>query len=293
MKHITVLQSEAVDALNIGSVSVAFDVTFGGGGHTKTMLTEMRDGARLIAVDADQTALDASGIEDARLTLVCANFRDIKAVMASVGETSIDAIIADLGWRTDQFESGGKGFSFNGEDPLLMTFGDPENHVFTAYDVVNEWSEESIADIIYGYGEERAARLIAHAIVEARLEAPIETAQALASVVESAAGKFYRKSKLHAATKTFQAIRIAVNDELGALKQLLNDGFEILSPGGRMAIITFHSLEDRIVKHTFREFAHDYDAVRITKKPIIPSDEEVSSNPRARSAKLRVIEKNS
>jgi 16S rRNA (cytosine1402-N4)-methyltransferase len=175
-------------------------------------------------------------------------------------------------------------------EPLHMTFGDPAQYDFTAYDIVNDWEETSIADIIFAYGEDRLARRIAKAIIIARKQAPIETTSDLVAIVESVYPKMHYR-KVHPATKTFQALRIAVNDELGALEQFLKDGFQALGEGGRMAVITFHSLEDRVVKHYFRTLKDAGLADLTPKKPIAPSREELSHNPRARSAKLRIITK--
>jgi 16S rRNA (cytosine1402-N4)-methyltransferase len=190
----------------------------------------------------------------------------------------------------EQFAQGGKGFSFMHDEPLLMTFGESTQYEFTAYDIVNEWGEDSIADIIFGYGEERNARKIAKAIVTARKASPIKTTNQLTECIESAFPKMHYR-KVNPSTKTFQALRIAVNDELGTLESFLKDGFALLQPGGRMAIITFHSLEDRVVKHYFRTLKNEDLAELSTKKPIVPGPEELKQNPRARSAKLRIIKK--
>lgn len=291
MAHITVLREAATRALNAERAQVVIDCTYGAGGHSQAILVMLPQDGTLLSLDADASAFVANPATDTRHQTAVGNFRDISAIAATHALSQVDAILADLGWRSEQFESGDRGFSFGADEPLLMTYGDPASYVFTAYDVVNDWEETNLADIIYNYGEERAARRIAAAIVAARATGPIETAAQLAAIVESAAGRWYRTSKLHAATKTFQAIRIAVNDELGALEMLLADGYALLAPGGRLAIITFHSLEDRLVKRTFQQYAHDYDAIRITKKPIVPTADEIQANPRARSAKLRIIEK--
>ena len=291
MAHTTVLLHEAIAALTEERAAVVIDCTYGAGGHSQAVLAVLQADGTLLSLDADATAFVATPATDPRHLTKVGNFRDIKALATEAGCAPANYILADLGWRSEQFEAGNKGFSFKFDEPLLMTYGNPEDYVFTAYDVVNEWEEENLADIIYNYGEERAARSIAAAIVAARETGPIETATALAEIVEAVAGRWYKRSKLHAATKTFQAIRIAVNDELGALATLLSDGYELLAPGGRLAIITFHSLEDRLVKQTFRTLAHDYDAIRITKKPITPTSSEIATNPRARSAKLRILEK--
>ncbi len=290
MQHITVLKEEAIELLNLHEKSRVVDCTYGGGGHSELVLRSIGDEGKLLCIDLDENVF-ASTTDDDRLRTFVGNFKDIESIIAETHFGAPDAILADLGWRSDQFEESGKGFSFSSDEPLLMTFGNPSNHVFTAHDVVNNWDEENLADIIYGYGEERAARKIAKAIVEARTETEISSAKELADIVDAAAGRFYRRSRLHPATKTFQAIRMAVNDELNSLKKLLQDGFESLAPKGRIAIISFHSLEDRIVKHTFRDLSQKGLARLITKKPVIPTKEEISINPRARSAKLRVLEK--
>ena len=295
MKHVTVLKTEAIDLLKLESGATVLDCTLGGGGHSNEIL-ERLDAGRLVSLDADQTALDTFVREDKSTVThdcVVANFRDITTVSARLEIGSYNAILADLGWRSEQFSPGGnKGFSFLQDEPLLMTYGDPSQYDFTAKDIVNTWEESSIADVIYGYGGERAARKIAKAIVAARADTAIETSGQLADIVSDAVGHFYRRTKIHPATKTFQALRITVNDELGALETLLEDGFSLLAPGGRFAIITFHSLEDRIVKRFFKQKAHDQAGLLLTKKPIVPTDEEVKQNPRARSAKLRGIERN-
>jgi 16S rRNA (cytosine1402-N4)-methyltransferase len=292
MQHVTVLQQEAVDGLSLSTSDVVVDATFGSGGHAREIISRLDSHGTYVGIDADETALKVQSFIDAKATihLVNDNFRNISHILSSLQVKDVDAILADLGWRMEQFTEGKKGFSFQSEEPLLMTFGDPALHDFTARDIVNDWAEESIADIIFGYGEERNARKIAKAIVTARKMAPIETTTQLIECIESAFPKMHYR-KVNVATKTFQALRIAVNDELSALQTFLSDGYTALKPGGRMAIITFHSLEDRIVKHYFRTLVDDDLAERTTKKPIVPTDAELALNPRARSAKLRIITK--
>ena len=293
MAHVSVLTKEVLDGLALTPRSVVIDCTLGAGGHTNAVLKALGLEGRVVSLDADQSAISSyekAYPVDARLTLVPANFRDLKRV---VEEVSIQptAIMADLGWRSEQFALGsGKGFSFTADEPLLMTYGDAIDYTFTAYDVVNNWSEASLADVIYGYGEERYARRIAAAIVAARAAGEITTASQLAEIVAQATPTRYQRGHLHPATRTFQAIRIAVNDELGALESLLNDAPDLLTTGGRLAVISFHSLEDRLVKRAFRSLVHDQRGQLVTKKPITATDEETLANPRARSAKLRIIE---
>jgi 16S rRNA (cytosine1402-N4)-methyltransferase len=291
MQHITVLQQEAVDGLSLRGDSVVIDATFGSGGHAREILRRLSAQGTYIGIDADETAFAGKTFDSkATIHLVNENFRNISQILGSLHIKHADAILADLGWRMEQFSEGGKGFSFAHDEPLYMTFGDPAQYEFTAHDIVNEWGEDSIADIIFGYGEDRAARKIAKAIVAARRDGPIASTRQLVEIIESVFPKLHYR-KVNPSTKTFQAFRIAVNDELGALEQFLKDGFTALAPGGRMAIITFHSLEDRVVKQYFRTLKDAGLAELETKKPITASEEELKQNPRARSAKLRIITK--
>lgn len=297
--HISVLTKETIEGLALQGGSIVVDATLGAGGHSREILRVLKEEGTLIALDADNAAIQkGEALRDAEATvhLIAHNFRNLDTVLASLNITVVDAIVADLGWRTEQFlgnetEGGGKGFSFQKDEPLLMTYGDPSTYAFTARDIINEWEEEDIANVLKGYGEERFAKRIAHRITEVREAAPIETTAALVKVIEEAVPARFRHGKTHPATKTFQALRIAVNDELEALEELMEKGSAHLAPGGRMAVITFHSIEDRIVKHTFRQLARDHVGTVVTKKPITANDGELEQNPRARSAKLRIFEK--
>lgn len=295
MTHVTVLKEEAVESLNLKPDAVVVDATFGSGGHAKQILEKLDERGVYIGIDIDETAFlpHQADLEahKAQVHLINDNFSNLDSILSSLKINQIDAVLADLGWRTEQFLESKKGFSFNDEALPLMTYGDPKKHLFTAYDIVNHWDEENIADVIFGYGEERGARRIAKAIVGRRQVKPIETSKELAEIVTEALPKFLGHKKIHPATKTFQALRIAVNDELRVIEELIKTSYEHLSSGGRIAIITFHSLEDRLVKNLFREYTHDHKAKKITKKPIIPTETEIKNNPRARSAKLRTIEK--
>lgn len=298
MRHITVLQQEAVTSLNLKKDSVVVDCTLGSGGHAEAILKHLGPKGTYIGIDIDKTALEANkhlqGLTKAKVYLVEDNFRYLNDVLENLNIEHVDAVLADLGWRMEQFdgESGlPRGFSFKRDEPLAMTFGSPTDYAFTAYDIVNDWKEEDIANVIYAYGEERYSRRIARMIVERREESPICTSVELAEIVERAVPKMYAKKRTHPATKTFQALRIAVNDEFDALRDLLAIAFEHLNPNGRLAIISFHSLEDRIVKETFRELTRDQKAVLVHKKPITADETELENNPRARSAKLRTLEK--
>jgi 16S rRNA (cytosine1402-N4)-methyltransferase len=293
MVHTTVLLHEAVDGLNLKPGSVFVDATLNAGGHSQLVLEKLGDKVRVIGIDIDADAIVRAkeSLTPANVTFFQENFRNLDKVLDQAGVASIDGIIFDLGLSSNQIEESGRGFSFKTDEPLLMTMKkDPQSSDLTAYEIINSWAEESLADIIYGYGEDRFARRIAKAIVSGRKIKPIETAGQLSEIIANAVPKFGFK-KINPATKTFQAIRIAVNDELGAIKEALPKAFSKLNPGGRMSIISFHSLEDRIVKRFFKEKSDADEGRLITKKPITPSPREIAENPRSRSAKLRIIEK--
>lgn len=300
--HITVLLSEAVDILALKKDSIVVDATLGSAGHSMRIATQLGAKGILISLDADSVAVEqaraafAAGSYAPKVNLVISNFRDIATVLDTLGIEKVDAILADLGWRQEQFggtveKGGSKGFSFRTDEPLLMTFGDPATYPFTAFDIINEWAEESITDILEGYGEERYARRIAKRIVEARQGGVIATTSQLVNIIEHAVPAVYRYGKIHPATRTFQALRITVNDELGVLRSFIESAVALLKPNGRLAIITFHSLEDRIVKHRFRELAAEGVGTVVTKRPMVVSEQELVKNPRARSAKLRAFMK--
>lgn len=293
MSHKTVLLQEAVEGLQFDPGDIVVDATFGSGGHAREILKRLDTDGVYVGIDADETAFKGNTLTDVKATvhLVNDNFQNIREILRSLHIEKVDAILADLGWRMEQFTGSGKGFSFNVDEPLHMTFGNPDNYDFTAKDIVNEWEEETLANIFFGYAEERYARRIAKAIVEKRVKEPITTTKQLVEVIESAVPKAYLKRKVHPATKTFQALRITVNDELGVLETFIKEAMLQLEVGGRLVIITFHSIEDRIVKHSFKALAESGEAQLVTKKPIGPSAEELSENPRSRSAKLRIIQK--
>lgn len=292
MSHVSVLLHETVDGLAIKKGDIVFDGTLGGGGHTEEICKRFGMGVEVYVTDQDSDALARSrkrlkGIE-CTVSFFNENFRDMDKVIPR----GADKILLDLGLSSDQLDDSGRGFTFRKDEPLRMTMRQgQEEEMLSAAVIVNEWEESSIADILYGYGEERYARRIAKAIVEARKTGSIKTTFELAHIVEQAVPASYQRGRIHPATRTFQAIRIAVNDELGSLKEGLRKGFELLRPHGRMAVISFHSLEDRIVKHFFKDMESAGVATVITKRPIVPSEAEIKHNPRARSAKLRILEK--
>lgn len=290
--HRSVLLHEAVDGLNLKKGDVVVDATLGGAGHSLEILKSLDETGTLIGFDADADAIERSksalGNAKATVHVVHDNFRNFRSGVESVGFETVDKILYDLGWSSYQL-SAGRGFSFLTDEPLSMAYSSTQE--LSAETIVNEWSEESIADIIYGWGEERYSRRIAKAIVLARQEKRISTSGELGSLIKSSVPVAYRFGRIHPATKSFQALRIAVNDELGALVDSLKQAWSLLSVGGRIAVISFHSIEDRIVKQQFVGWSESGAGKKITKKPIVPSEAEVKENPRARSAKLRVIEK--
>lgn len=288
-RHKSVLLEESIQFLEIQNGDTIVDGTFGGGGHSKTIL-ERYDGVTMICVDLDEEARERFNklfSTHHNAIFIHANFKDVDSILQKAGKQEIQKVLLDLGTSTFQLLSDTRGFSFQSDTPLKMTFSKEGSHTgFTAEDIVNKWEETSIADIIYYYGEERMARKIAHAIVTARKEKSITSSKDLANLIEKT---IPRRGRIHPATKTFQALRIAVNDELGVLHDALTQWWNKLSVNGRIAVITFHSLEDRIVKRWMTTLA---DPKRvITKKPITPSRNELQTNSRSRSAKLRVIEK--
>ncbi|MCC2631264.1 MAG: mraW [Candidatus Paceibacter sp.] len=294
--HISVLLHEAIDGLAIKAGGIHVDGTLGSGGHVEEVVKRFGNTVRVIGIDMDADALARSKQRfehlDAKIDFVQGNFRTIDAILDTLGISTVNSILLDIGLSSNQLEESGRGFSFQNNEPLQMTFGkDVQEGDTTAETVVNEWSEDTLETIIRGFGEERYAGRIARAIVEAREIDPIKTTHELTSIIASAVPMRYKKGKIHPATRTFQAIRIAVNQELQALEEGLQKGFERLAPNGRMAVISFHSLEDRIVKNYFKKLITEGTALGITKKPITPGEQELSHNRRSRSAKLRIIEK--
>lgn len=289
--HIPVLLEESISGLDIQPKDIVIDGTFGGGGHSLEIYKRFPNIKHLTCVDLDEEAhirYDEIFKSFLRTNFVHSNFKEASAILNASGFIKANKVLLDLGTSTFQLLADTKGFSFNTDVTLHMAFSSAGSHTgFNAYDIVNVWEETSIADIIYFYGEETKARIIAKAIVKHRDEfGPIKTAKALSSVIESVTK---RNGRLHPATKTFQALRIAVNDELKVIEEALNNWLALLEPKGRIAVITFHSLEDRIVKQWMKKQTNER---VITKKPIAPSKDEVKTNPRSRSAKLRIIEKN-
>lgn len=295
MKHESVLLTEAVEGLDIQADDIVVDGTIGGAGHFSHMLEALGEKGTLVGIDADNEAVErAQKVVDSvkggpKVHLVTNNFRNLGTVLDELEIPQISKALFDLGWSSFHL-SRGRGFSFKAEEPLLMTYGEPEAGK-TAADLINSATEEELSEIIFTYGEERFARAIAKGIVRSRKEKAILTTGDLVAVIEASVPGWYTHRRLHPATKTFQALRIAVNDELGALREGLSTAMERLVPGGRIAVITFHSIEDRIVKQMFRDAVYTKDGQLVNRKPIIPGDIEARANPRARSGKLRIFER--
>lgn len=293
-RHRPVLLHEAVDALSIHPGDIVVDGTLGESGHAQEIVKRLGKEGVFIGFDADSdsTLLAEKALSGAlpQVHIVNTNFRHLAREIESRGITHISSALFDLGWNRGQLERG-RGFSFLKNEPLLMTYEKtPGLHAVTAEKAVNTWSEETLADIFFGFGEERFSRRIARAIVERRAEKPFTSAEELGvflkSVVPGAA-----RSRIHPGTRVFQALRMAVNDELGAITDGLTGAWKLLQTGGRIAVITFHSVEDRHVKRFFQALEKSEEGKRVFKKPLTPSIEELQENPRARSAKLRVCEK--
>ena len=307
--HVTVLLNEAIDNLNVKPDGTYVDATLGGGGHSQLLASRLTTG-KLWSFDQDITAINynkehlATELAEGKVAFIQNNFRNLRDALAEVGVTEIDGIVYDLGVSSPQFDDGQRGFSYNYDAPLDMRMN--QSQELTASTVVNEWDFHDLLRILSRYGEEKFAKQIARAIERQREIQPIETTFELVEVIKSAIPAAARRTGGHPAKRSFQAIRIAVNDELGVVEESLAQALDMLKVGGRISVITFHSLEDRLVKTMFKEktavpelpaglpiipdeMQPDYKLV--TRKPILPSEEEMANNHRAHSAKLRVIER--
>lgn len=306
--HTTVLLHETVDGLNIRPDGIYVDCTLGGAGHSEYLVKQLSDEGHLFCFDQDETAIGHAKekLKDYihRITFIHANFKDIKTELEERGIEKVDGILYDLGVSSPQLDTPERGFSYHNDAPLDMRMD--QSASLTAYEVVNNWSFEDLVRIFYRYGEEKFSKQIARKIEAARNKAPIETTAQLVECIKDGIPAFARRTGGHPAKRVFQAIRIAVNDELGAAEQSLQDAITILAPKGRISVITFHSLEDRLCKTIFKEASSlpelppnfpviptgmDPVLKLITRKPILPSEEELAHNNRSRSAKLRIAEK--
>ena len=305
--HVSVLLNETIDGLNIKEDGIYVDCTLGGGGHSQEILKRLTSG-HLYCFDQDQVAIEAasqrlSQISD-HFTIIYSNFKNIKSELAKLGVYKVDGIVFDLGVSSPQFDDGDRGFSYNYDAKLDMRMD--RNQAFSAYELVNTYEYQDIVKILYKYADEKFAKQIARAIERHRQEKPIETTFELVDIIKEAIPAPARRKGGHPAKRTFQALRIAVNDELNVFEKALDDALDLLNVHGRVAVITFHSLEDKICKYTFQEVTKQPDLPmgmpivpdylkprfqKITRKPIVASEEELNENHRSHSAKLRIIER--
>ena len=306
-KHVSVLLNESVDGLEIKKDGIYVDGTMGGGGHSEAIAKKLSENGVLIGIDRDTEALAASKkrLESySNVRYVHNNYKNIKDVLFNLDIDKIDGAVLDLGVSSYQLDNRERGFSYMEDAPLDMRMNRESD--FSAYDVVNTYSEEKLASIFFEYGEERFSRKIASIICDRRKTTPIETTLELVDIIKAAIPERFRQKGSHPAKRTFQAIRIEVNGELRDLRNAIDNFFDVLKPGGRLSVITFHSLEDRIVKQAFNSYAtgctcppdfpicvcgNKPKGKVITRKPILPSDEECEVNKRSKSAKLRIVEK--
>ena len=307
-KHLSVLLDECIEGLAIKPNGIYVDGTAGGGGHSFHIASALGEGGRLIAIDQDEDAIRAAGKRLApfgdKVTLVRSNFSDVYDVCAELGIKAIDGILMDLGVSSYQLDTPERGFSYNADAPLDMRMDNRSS--LDASVVVNTYTEERLREIIYGYGEEKFGGRIAAEIVKARARKPIETTGELVDIIKRSMPSSAKQGGHHPAKRTFQAIRIEVNGELDVIPRAIRGAEKLLAPSGRIAVITFHSLEDRIVKQEYASLAAGCTCPKnfpvcvcgnkpkiriVTKKPILPSEEELANNPRSRSAKLRIAEK--
>ena len=310
-KHETVLLHETVDGLDIKPNGVYVDCTLGGAGHAQYLLDQLGPQGHLYAFDQDMTAINnaklklADYVEKGQVTFIHQNFRHLKQALEELGIDQVDGIYYDLGVSSPQLDVAERGFSYGQEARLDMRMN--QEQALSAYEVVNDWPYEDLVHILYRYGEEKFAKRIARAIEERRAQQPIETTTELAEIVKTAIPAATRRTGGHPAKRSFQAIRSAVNDELGAVEDSLEQALTLLKPEGRISVITFHSLEDRLVKQLFKEVSQGPEVPRglpilpgqmqapfalVNRKPIVASPEELEANNRSRSAKLRILRKN-
>lgn len=309
-KHTTVLLEETVNGLDVKEDGIYVDCTLGGGGHSRLILSKLGENGHLYSFDQDQTAIDynqknlAEYVAKGQVTFVKSNFRNLKNELNHLGIDGVDGVLYDLGVSSPQFDDAERGFSYRFDAPLDMRMDQTQK--LNAREVINEWSYNDLVRIFFRYGEEKYSKQVARKIESTREEKPIETTGELADLIKSAIPAAARRTGGHPAKKIFQAIRIAVNDELGALEESLEQALQILNPAGRISVITFQSLEDRLVKRMFKEQTEIGDLPAglpiipddmkpkyklINRKPIIPSEDELEENRRSHSAKLRIIEK--
>lgn len=295
MTHIPVLLQEVIEGLNLSTGKVVFEGTLGGGGHARKIIERIMPGGMYVGCDRDGELLNITSgqlVEEFprdvdHMRFVHKNYRDVCEVLGTYN-TYADAVLLDIGFSSWHIESSKRGFGFRSDEVLDMRYDTSEGE--GAAVILNSISESDLANVLYQYGEERLSRQIAKAIVLRRRTQKIYTAQDLAQIIWDAVPGWYRRGRIHPATRTFQALRIYVNDELGALEAFLSEVLGCVKKEGRVAIISFHSLEDRMIKNTFRRYLKEKKIKEITKKPITPSLKEIRENPKSRSAKLRIVE---
>ena len=307
--HVPVLKNETIEGLSINPSGIYVDGTFGGGGHAREIISRLNGNGRFVGIDQDQDAIEngrtmLDNIKDKNCQLVRENFSNIRKVLKNLQIEAVDGILLDIGVSSHQLDTSDRGFSYMQDAKLDMRMD--QRSAFSAADLIATYPEEDLLRVIRDYGEEKWAARIARFIVQERSVHPIETTSQLVEVIKKAIPASARRDGPHPAKRTFQALRIEVNDELGVLERAIKESVSVLAPGGRLAIITFHSLEDRLVKQTFRKLENPCTCppsspvcvcgkkpvIRvITRKPVVPSEEEIESNPRARSSKLRIAEK--
>ncbi|GBE06222.1 MAG TPA: 16S rRNA (cytosine(1402)-N(4))-methyltransferase RsmH [Nitrospirae bacterium] len=286
--HVPVMLNEIVEALRVKRSGIYVDGTVGLGGHAEGILRKAEGECTLIGMDRDEEALEIAGkrLKDYDVQLMKDNFSNMEDAVKGLGYKEVDGILLDLGLSTLQLKAEGRGFSFLRDDPLDMRMDTAQE--LTAANIVNEYPEKDLANVLWKYGEERFSRKIARAIVNARQRKTIKTCKELALIIEKAVK---RRGRIHPATRAFQTLRIEVNKELTLLSMALDAGINLLGPKGRLCVLSYHSLEDRIVKHSFKDMAKKGVLTIITKRPLTPQKEERDANPSSRSAKLRVAEK--
>lgn len=309
-QHYTVMLKETVEGLNVVEDGLYVDCTLGGAGHSEYLLSKLSEQGHLYCFDQDQIALDNAAIrlqsylEKGMVTLIKANFREIQTELAARGVTQVDGILYDLGVSSPQLDEAKRGFSYHQDAPLDMRMD--QEQALSAYEIINTYTYQQLIKIFFRYGEEKFSKQIARAIERARMEAPIETTGQLVELIKEGIPAPARRKGGHPAKRVFQAVRIAVNDELGAVEDSLEQAIHLLKVGGRISVITFHSLEDRIVKTMFKEYSSVQDLPPglpvvpeefqpilglVNRKPITASEQELAENNRSRSAKLRIAEK--
>ena len=305
-RHVPVLLQSVLEQLDFKKGQVFVDCNLGDGGHSEALAISLDGDVEIIGFDLDQDAIKRASVNFEKafkdlkkkpiVHFINDNFRNLTTALDKEGIGQADGILYDLGLSSYELEESGRGFSFRKDEPLIMTFSNPKEGEkneasFTAEDIINDWDEENIRTIIESYGEDKFAYKIAKGIVRARETGRIKSTSQLADIIKSSVPSFARFGKTHPATKTFQALRIAINDELAALHETLPQAVARLNKGGKLIVISYHSLEDRIVKNAFKKFVEEGKGTILTKRPIVPTEEETGINPRSRSAKMRVFQK--